>query len=76
MKLEFSMLIGGGDSLISKFKDTLQANPNLHMDLIRAFGHSVMMALRLNEEDKISIEGFRAGQVAETPPSPNEKDVA
>lgn len=68
MKMEFKLLISGGDSLKTKFEETLKANPMLHMDLIRAFGHSVMMALRLNEEDKISIDGFRAGEIPNTDP--------
>jgi len=70
MKMEFSILVGGGDSLREKFQKTLQDNPNLHMDLIRSFGHSIMMALRLAEGDGITIDGFRAGEVAETPPIP------
>ncbi len=76
MKMEFKILMSGGDSLRSKFQEALTSNPNLHLDLIRAFGHSVMMALRLNEGDKISIDGFRAGEVAipETAPS-NEKHI-
>lgn len=75
MRMEFKLLISGGDSLKKKFEDTLKDNPVLHMDLIRAFGHSVMMALRLNEGDKISIDGFRAGEIPDLPPiTDQEKD--
>lgn len=73
MKMEFKLLISGGDSLKKKFEETLKANPMLHMDLIRAFGHSVMMALRLNEEDKISIDGFRAGEIPDLGPVTKEE---
>ncbi len=68
MRMEFKLLISGGDSLKKKFSDALQANPTLHMDLIKWFGHSVMMTLRLGEEDKICIEGFRAGEIPDLPP--------
>lgn len=68
--MEFSILINGGESLEKKFKKAVQENQNLHMDLIRSFGHTIMMALRLSEEDKISIDGFRAGEVSEAPPNP------
>ncbi len=64
MRMEFKILIRGEESLRSKFKETLTNNPNLHLDLMRAFGNSIMMALRLNEGDNITIDGFRAGEVA------------
>lgn len=78
MKIEFKLLMSGEDSLKKKFHETLEKNPNLHMDLIRSFGQAVMLALRLDESDKIVIDGFRAGEVRnETIPLENsQKEVA
>ena len=65
--MHFSLVMEGQESFEKKFEQSLKDNPTLHMDLIKAFGHAVMMALRLNEEDKISIASFRAGKVNEQP---------
>jgi hypothetical protein len=65
MKMRFSIVMAGSESFEKKFDSALKENPNLHMDLIKSFGHAVMMALRLNEVDNISIENFRAEKAKE-----------
>lgn len=65
MKMHFSLTIQGEDSIEKKLQESIQSNPTLHMDLVRAFGQSIMLALRLNESDKISVSAFKAGIVDE-----------
>lgn len=66
MKINFSLTVDGGDSLETKLNESIKSNPTLHMDLVRAFGQSIMLALRLNELDKVSVSGFRVGIVDES----------
>lgn len=65
MKMRFSMIMGGHETFHEKIENVLKENPTVHMDLIKAFGHAVMMAFRLNEKDNISIEGFRMEKMVE-----------
>lgn len=67
MKMHFTLVLKGEDTLQKKFEESLQANPSLHMDLIRSFGQVVMLAFRLNEADGISVESFRAGKMPDEP---------
>ena len=76
MRMEFKILMKGEESFKKKFEDALKVNPNLHMDFIRAFAHTVMMALRLSEEDKISVDAFRAGEVPDSGPVTEEEKEA
>ena len=71
--MEFKLLVRGSESLKKKFEDSVKQNPALHMDLIRSFGQTVMLALRLNQEDNISIDGFRAGEISEDKPVTKEE---
>lgn len=73
MKYGFNIVIKGLDSLEKKFDETLKNNPNLHMDLIRAFAQTVLIAFRLNEDDNITVEHFRAGKIEEQPTQINEE---
>ena len=65
MKIHFSLVVKGEESFGQKFEKTLQENPHVHMDLIRAIGQTVMLAFRLNDDDKIIIDSFRAGKIPE-----------
>lgn len=65
MKMQFSLTISGEDSIEKKLQESISSNPTLHMDLVRAFGQSIMLALRLNESDKICVSSFKAGIVEE-----------
>lgn len=67
MKMHFQIVIKGQDTLEQKFKKAVDENPTLHMDVIRSFAQTIMLALRLKEEDNISVESFRAGKVDEVP---------
>jgi hypothetical protein len=63
MKIQFSIVLEGKESFDEKFKKSLDENPYLQIDLIKSFSLSIMMALRLNEDDKISVTSFRAGKI-------------
>lgn len=65
MKMLFKMVIRGNDSLEKKFLDSVNSNPSLHMDLIRSFAQTIMLALRLDESDGISVESFNATKLGE-----------
>jgi hypothetical protein len=67
MKIQFNMVINGIDGIEKKFEDTIKENPDLHLDLIRSFAHTIMMAFRYGKEDNISIESFKAGRIVEPP---------
>ena len=67
MKLQFSMIVAGEDSLEKKFHDRLNENPHLHMELIKGFAQILMLGLGLNQNDNIVIESFRAGKITENP---------
>lgn len=69
MKMHFSLTISGEDSIEKKLQESINSNPTLHIDLVRAFGQSIMLALRLNESDKIAVSSFKAGIIEE-----NEKE--
>lgn len=65
MKLKFTLVMAGKDTLEKKFEDAIEKNPALHMDIIRSFGQAIMLALRLNEADEITIESFRAAKLCD-----------
>ena len=65
MKIQFSMTIKGEDIIYEKFVKTIESHPTVQMDLIKAFAQTIMMAFRLNAEDNVTIESFRAGRVQE-----------
>lgn len=67
MKMHFSIVMAGENTLEEKFQESLKDNPNLHLELIRSFAQTIMLALRLKESDKISVESFRAGKIPEIP---------
>lgn len=81
MNLQFNLVLNGEPSMIEKFHKTIQENPEMHMDLIRAITQSVMLAFRLNKDDNISITSFKAGKLADpaevaAPVSSEVKDIA
>lgn len=65
MKMQFTMVLQGKETLEDKFKEAIQHNPQIHMDLIRGMAQIIMLGLRLNEEDGISVESFRASKIEE-----------
>lgn len=65
MKMQFTMVLQGKETLENKFKEAIQDNPQIHMELIRGMAQIVMLAFRLKEEDGISVESFRASKVEE-----------
>lgn len=65
MKMQFNLVIKGNDSLEQKFKEALEQNPTLHLDLIRSFGQAIILGLRLKDDDGILIESFRASKIEE-----------
>ncbi len=67
MRLQFTLVVKGNDNLKKKFEETIQTHATFHMDLIQSFGQSIMLGLRLNTDDEISIESFRAGQIPDDP---------
>ena len=76
MRMHFTLVIRGKENLEKKFEEAISQHPNLHMDLIRSFGQTIMTALRLNDSDEITIESFRAGKIADEPSTePKEEKV-
>ncbi len=65
MKVRFVMTMEGDEPLDDKLKKAVEENPGLHIDLIKSFGHAVMMALRLNDKDNIKVIGFTIGRIEE-----------
>lgn len=70
MRMQFTMVIKGQETLEKKFEEALASNPGLHMDMIRSFGQTIMLALRLQQADGITIESFRAGKIPDEPVAP------
>jgi len=65
MKMHFTLIIDGEDSLEAKFKKAVEENPNLHMDLINVFTHAVMKSLKLDQTDKITVTQFKAAKLVD-----------
>lgn len=65
MKMHFTMIINGEDSVEKKFQDAIEKNPQLHMHLIQSFAHAVMMGLGLREEDNVNVCSFKVGKIPE-----------
>ncbi len=65
MRIEFKISLSGENSLGEKFAKKMKENPKIHMAFIQAFGHSIMTILELKDEDKIIIDGFKAGQIGD-----------
>lgn len=66
MKMHFTIVINGNDTLEKKFHEQVESNKNLHLGLIRCFSQSIMLALHLDESDNISIESFVAAKIPES----------
>lgn len=65
--MQFNLVIKGNDSLEQKFKEAIEQNPSLHLDLIRSFGQAIILGIRLNDADGIVVESFRASKIEEQP---------
>ena len=63
MRMHFTMVINGKETIETKFEEKVKSNPNLHMDLIRCMAHTIMLAFGLDEKDELSVESFRAGKI-------------
>lgn len=65
MKMFFNLLVGGENSLEEKFQKAMNENPNLSLSIVQGFGQVLMLALRTDKEDNLTIEGFKAGKIPE-----------
>ena len=66
MKFQFSLGIEAEESIEKKFKDAMEDNPHIHVELIKAFANAIMLALRIKPEDNLVVTSFRAGKIEET----------
>lgn len=58
MNLHFGMLISAEDSLHNKMGEALKDNPAVLMEVVKAFGQILLLALKLKEDDKVVITNF------------------
>jgi hypothetical protein len=65
MKMHFTIVINGKDSLEKKFEEQVNSNKDLHMGMIRCFAQTIMLALHLDQSDDISVESFIAAKIPE-----------
>lgn len=64
-RMQFNLVIEGDENLENLFLKSVQEYPNMQKDLIHAMGHAILMALRLQQKDNISIVGFNCGFIKE-----------
>lgn len=65
MKFQFTLGIEGNESIEKKFKDAMEDNPQIHVELIKAFANAIMLGLRIKPEDNLVVTSFRAGKIEE-----------
>lgn len=58
MSFRFQMIIDGEQSLEEKLKKALDEHPTLHVDLVKCFVSAIILALKIKDEDNLSIERF------------------
>ena len=66
MKYQFIFTVDG-DDLQSKLEKAIEDNPKLHLDFLGAFSQGLIKSLKIQGDDNITIEGFKAVKV-EGPP--------
>ena len=65
----FNLTISGENSIEEKFHKALKDNENLSLSIVQGFAHVLMLALRIKPEDGLTIEGLKAGKIAEPTPA-------
>lgn len=63
MKISFTFLVKGEDSLLSKINAAGKENAQLQTDFVRCVGQLMVMAFKLNGDDKVSIDNFQVSKV-------------
>lgn len=66
MRCEFKLYMSGKDSFKEKLAKAIKDKPNLHIELMTAMGHLIMLTLQLDDKDDVSIDGFRLGEYLDT----------
>ena len=75
MRMEFKIIFDCEDSFKKKLEKEISENKDFHFQMLSAFSNIVMVSLKLDEEDKAMIVGFRAGEVPDPKPvTKEEKD--
>lgn len=69
MKMFFTITISGENSIEEKFQKVLNEDKNLNMNLVQGFGNILMIALRLNQDDNVTVVGLKAGKLNEENPA-------
>jgi len=75
IRMHFSVILEGEETMSHKFMNAITTNPSIHVDLARGLCQSVILALRLGHDDNINIVDFKAGVMpepqvpAESPPA-------
>jgi hypothetical protein len=54
--------MSGKKTFKEKLAKAIKDKPNLHMELMTAIGHLIMLSLKLDDKDDVSIDGFRLGE--------------
>jgi hypothetical protein len=54
--------MSGKESFKEKLAKAIKDKPNLHIELMTAMGHLIMLTLQLDDRDDVSIDGFRLGE--------------
>lgn len=62
MRCEFKLYMSGKESFKEKLAKAIKDKPNLHIELMTAMGHLIMLTLQLDDRDDVSIDGFRLGE--------------
>lgn len=75
MRLYFDLKIQGNETLEKKFFAMANNNPNLNMDLVRAFANIIVLAFGVQPSDEMVIESFKAGKLAEIDAKPPQNKV-
>ena len=66
MKYQFIFTVDG-DDLQKRLEKAVEDNPKLHLEFIGCFSQGLIKALKIQEEDRIAIEGFKAVKVEGSP---------
>lgn len=69
MRMYFSLIVKGEESLGEKFNYNLHADKEIQNELIALIGQAITLALRLKKSDNVLIEGFKAGMIDEPLPT-------
>jgi hypothetical protein len=63
MKLQFTLVINGGESLERKFENSIKSNPDLNLNLVQGFGQILTLAFGFNVADGITVDSLRVCKI-------------